>query len=523
MSTSRLDQNHKPGTLRTPLPATPAVGEKSYWACFLHLYQPANQVEEIFLRVVDESYRPLVRGLLAHPQVRITLNLSGALTEQFVAYGCQDLLDGLRLASERGQIEFTDTAKYHALLPFLPDEEIKRQIKLNRETNRRLLGPSYQPQGFFPPEMSYSPNLPPILENLGYRWVVIDEIALNGKPNQVNPKLIYQIKESSLKVFFRRRNPSNLIMGGLVRSFSDFQKGLGDEFFRRNYLITGMDGETFGHHRPGLTEVLFDLLQSDRINHVFFSDLPTLFPETAEAEPLASNWASTEKDIDQGIQFLTWKDPENPIHAWQWELQALAIKSIHSMDMANSQAAKARDKLDRALSSDLFFWASAKPWWSLEVIEAGTWSLLDVIQSIPGVNQDIRQEADALYHQIIAKAFELQRTGFIRNLYHQYREAIRVPFKDKTVGEGKPWVYDAFITFMRREMKEAAEKENFEQALFWRDAIWKLETRNDIYDAIHAVDVLRKKFTEPELAELMDKYKDDYDKVASGQPESRGT
>ena len=351
--------------------------KKVVWVCFLHLYQPANQAEDILKRVVNESYRPLVKHILENSEIKITLNMSGALTEQLVNCGYQDVIDGLKQALERGQIEFTDSAKYHALLPFLPEEEVVRQIKLNRETNRKFFGEFYNPVGFFPPEMAFSQNLLPILKRLGYKWIIVDEIALGGRISQVDTHAVYTVAGEGIFVYFRDRIHSNLIMSALIRKVQDF-KGIKD-FFQKGYLVTGMDGETFGHHRPGLDKLLVNLLKSVDIDHAFISEIPALFPSRKEAILADSTWASTEKDIENNVQFLTWKDQNNIIQTWQWELQGLALSQVQNFDENDPQVSQARKKLDAALSSDHFFWASARPWWSVEVVEAGTWGVLGVI------------------------------------------------------------------------------------------------------------------------------------------------
>jgi len=74
---------------------------------------------------------------------------------------------------------------------------------------------------------------------------------------------------------------------------------------------------------------------------------------------------------------------------------------------------------------------------------------------------------------------------------------------------------------MRRKMWQATKKKNFERAILWRDAIWKLETKNDIYDTIHAVDLLRLEVSDKKLRTLMDRYKEKYKKIKPGQPELR--
>lgn len=471
------------------------------WCNFLHIYQPAKQTKEIFDRVVSESYWPLVKSLLDNSKIKLTLNINGALTERFAAAGYKELLAGLRKASENGQIEFTDSAKYHALLPFLPQKEIARQIKLNRETNQRLIGDSYQPIGFFPPEMAFSPVLTPILEKMGYQWIILDEIAYNGKLNQLNKTVIYEIPNSKFQVFFRERGPSNLIMSAMVRREADLKHYLREEYGRKEYLITGMDGETFGHHRPGLQKLLTQLLTSSEFKHAFISELPPLFPTREKVRPVVSTWASSEKDIEDKIQFASWDDPQNEIQKLQWELQ----KTVLADPKANRQL------LDIGLASDQFFWSSAKPWWSLEEIELGAWTLKEALPN---------KKTNDLYLQIIAKAFEWQRSGKVRQLLKELKETPRIPFKDKTKDE--PWVYDAFLALMRNKMKAAARKENFEEAIIWRDAIWKLETKNDIFDAIHAVDLLRTKIPNGEIVDLMDKYKKQYVHLVSGQPEQRG-
>lgn len=485
------------------------------WVNFLHIYQPANQAADIVTRVANESYRPLLKTLKENPNTKITLNINAALSEQFVSLGFQDLINDIIFVATRGQIEFTGSAKYHALLPFLSEDEIIRQITLNFQTNQKIFGDVYNPKGFFPPEMAYAPLIAPIVEKLGYTWILIDEVGFNGRVAGVDTNVVYTIENTKLSVFFRERTYSNLIMSALVRREEDFKDM--EDFKSKNYLVTGMDGETFGHHRPGLQKLLTGLLTTPDFEHVFIEDLMRDIPARKVIQPVISTWASTEKDIEEGNQFLTWDDPDNTIHRMQWELQQSAIETVKNENIEDSIA---RHLLDEALASDHFFWASARPWWSLEVIESGAWLLLDTIKKTQNVERTINAKALELYYAIIASAFSWQRTGHIKEIYKEYREIPRIPFKDKTAGE--PWVYAAFIELMKIKIKEAVVKENFEEAILWRDAIWKLETKNDLYDSLHAVDLLRQKITNGDVLDMIDKYKLEYQRLASGQPEQRG-
>jgi hypothetical protein len=86
----------------------------------------------------------------------------------------------------------------------------------------------------------------------------------------------------------------------------------------------------------------------------------------------------------------------------------------------------------------------------------------------------------------------------------------------------KPEVYRAFIDTMEKEVQKAARRNEFEKAILWRDAISKIENQDDIYDAIHAIDLLRTVVPSGNLEKLMDKYKKQYKKMRGGQPEQRG-
>ena len=173
------------------------------------------------------------------------------------------------------------------------------------------------------------------------------------------------------------------------------------------------------------------------------------------------------------------------------------------------------------MASDQFFWASGEPWWSIEMIEKGAWSVLNVLKSLPGIKKEEVEKGERYYKDILSIAFWWQRSGKIEKMARKYREIVKIPFKERTVGAGKPEEYSAFIEMMKKKMWEATKKKNFEKAILWRDAIWKLETKNDIYDTIHVVDLLRKEVPDPTLRELMDKYRKKYKRIKSGQPEER--
>jgi alpha-amylase/alpha-mannosidase (GH57 family) len=148
-----------------------------HFAFLFHIYQPPIQIPPVVKQIVNESYRPIVDALRTNPEARITLNINGTLTEQLNDYGYTDLIEGITTLASRDQIEFTGSGKFHPLLPLIPEPEIRRQIELNNETNKKFFGETYNPRGFFPPEMAVSEEVFTTVNDMGFDWMIMSGIA----------------------------------------------------------------------------------------------------------------------------------------------------------------------------------------------------------------------------------------------------------------------------------------------------------------------------------------------------------
>ncbi|MDA2935736.1 UvrB/UvrC motif-containing protein [Patescibacteria group bacterium AH-259-L05] len=469
------------------------------WGFFLHFYQPYNQQLDILERIVNESYRKVIGGLSLNPNMKITININAGLVELLANNGYMDVIEDIKSFAQRGQIEFTGGVKYHPFLPLLPRNEIKRQIELNEKTNKKYFGASWKPQGFFSPELGLSFKVAEAAKEAGFQWIIAEELASPKKPDF---KSIYTIKGlDNFKIIFRDKRISVLILSAIARSARSFIEEIGkDELEKDRYLLTMMDTETFGHHRPGLENLLFQIYNDKKIKKVFVSELVKEFGIDKEIELRDSTWSSEEQDFylekEKQHSFTLWSHPENPIHHLQWEFTHFVIDLVHKLDTKAPYYKEAREKLDKALQSDQFWWASAKPWWSLEMIEAGAFLLKDIVFSIPDISKNKKDKAHEYYRQIIDLAFEWQRSGKIR---HAYREAYgtvhRRPYK-KRVFSGQ---FNAMILEFEDEMNKAVKAQEFEKAIKWRDAIYKLKNEMDIYDVLHIVDDLARSRKLPSL------------------------
>ncbi|TSC53653.1 MAG: Alpha-galactosidase [Parcubacteria group bacterium LiPW_39] len=489
------------------------------WANFLHIYQPFDQTKEILTAVANQSYRRLFSEFRKIPNIKLTLNINAALSEILVREGFRDITEDIKALAAEGKIEFTESAKYHAFLPLLAEAEIERQVIANNRSNKKIFGDVYNPRCFFPPEMAYSEKMAKVVARLGYPIILLDEISHAGKNETAPYDRLFKIKNLETIAVFRQRRMSNLIMSGVIRDAKSFFEALGSASGKNEYLLTAMDGETFGHHRPGLEQFLFEVMAATGENQIFVSEIPRYFPAGGEEiSPVEATWASSENDIQKHQQFFSWQDPKNKIHRLQWQFLNFVLNIFKKQKTATPLL---REKMDQALASDQFFWASGEPWWSIEMIENGAWRMLDALRSISGVSKNEKEKGRNFYNLILDETFAWPRKGKISRLARKYEEWAKIPFKERTIEAGEPEVYQAFIDTMKRKMEEAAANRNFEKAILWRDAIWKLETKNDIYDAIHATHLLRQEVVPGELEKLMDEYKEKYRRMQSGQPELR--
>ncbi len=421
------------------------------------------------------------------PQARLTLNVAAVLVELWDRYGHHDVIQGIRELLERGQIELTESAKYHPLLPKLPEDEIRRQIILNHQTNQKYFGDAYQPRGFFPPEMAYDRKVAGVVAEMGYQWIIAEELSYNLELGAVDYSKIYQIEGLDLKIFFRERDASYKILSGQLGTPKLFLQELGDRINRDEFLLTAMDGETFGHHRPGMEKLLLELYRSPDLKVAQISELPDIFKKRGAVETCPATWALMEKDVEKNIPFARWDDPGNEIHELQWQLLDLAVKTVQisqppevvetrhaaSLRKPKKQWLQARELLDRALHSDQFWWASARPWWSLEMIERGAQDLRGAIEALPGAVAE-KEKARELYLKIITTGFDWQREGKVEELSHQEDEEIRM-----RTDEGLPKLpkeeLEKMVSSIRREMLEVVKKEEYERAAQLRDRIKELE------------------------------------------------
>ena len=419
-----------------------------FWAPLLHFYQPPTQLDWVLDKICGESYRPLIKVFRENPSAKVTVNINAILTELLWDHGKRDVPRWLARLAENGQLEFTGSGKYHPILPLISQHEMKRQITLNHQTNKRLLGQNFSPQGFFPPEMCYDHEIVKPIIDSGHKWFVLSGVACPTEkwPMDVIHEVV--IDGEKIAVFFRDDILSNKIsfQGVNATGFLDHLEQLREG--RENiYVITAMDAETFGHHIKDweqlfLEEVYQSLevekslgkgvkqlrllakehqnilrirekVEASDIEVVTISQLLSLFPRGSSIEPKPSSWSTSGEDIAAGNPYPLWLDPNNRIHQLQWEHLNIGINMVEkAIEIADNDASKsyahiARGLLDRALHSDQFWWASKRPMWDINLIHRGLMQqaevMLNAYKAIKTSNGSDEDKKEYGYREITAR------------------------------------------------------------------------------------------------------------------------
>ncbi len=402
-----------------------------YVALLLHIYQPPIQTPAILKQITRESYHPLINLHIQNESAKITLNINGSLLELMEFYQDEKFLTGLKKLVERKQFDLLGSSCYHAILPLIPKEEILRQIELNEEIHRKVIGEKLiQIQGFWLPEMAYEYRVIAPLVEKGYSWTILSSVACsNGElPDNYIPEV-----EENFTTFFRNDLLSNLISFShpTVDEFYSELKGKKNPENEDYYVIIAMDGETFGHHVKGLIEdflePLYNKIDADQhVQLVTISQLPKIFTEKKKICPLPSSWSTSAEDLQQGVPFPLWADPTNRIHHLQKTIMnhtlfliGLAQKSYNNVEKPDNEIKgryqNARKWLDQGLHSCQLWWASGKPWYSSEMILKGLNQLIlsasEALKVILWNSQNSQDKDNAL--RIFDEIFEAQKEMFL--------------------------------------------------------------------------------------------------------------
>lgn len=189
-------------------------------------------IEQAFPRL----YRAGVESLLSEREIPAVIDLSG-ITIRWLERIAPDILDGIRELAARGQVDIAG-CQYACSVNANTDElTTLESCRLGMEIAREVLDPSAD--GFFCQEMSYHPQIPWVLGQIGARWTV-----LRGRRGEDHPTRVRGLDGSELDVAWQVYHGA----GELLRDLNDIADG--------TYHVLGCDFEML----PDLSAVRDELL-----------------------------------------------------------------------------------------------------------------------------------------------------------------------------------------------------------------------------------------------------------------------
>jgi predicted glycosyl hydrolase (DUF1957 family) len=348
------------------------------WLNFLHIYQPANSAPKEILEASKRSYWRIVRALEKNSDIKFTINISGCLFLAWKELGCHDLINRFVSLIKKGQLEITGTAAYHPFMPRISRKEMMEQIKENEEILKEFLGRDFKAKGFFIPEMAYHPNISKTVKKAGYEWIILDEIAYNGKIGIADISKAYLDKRSGLKIIFRSRKFS-------TGYFPDKFK----EALDKQIVITATDGELYGLRHMDPKGNFEKMLERKDIKTMTISQYLKDKEVSEIIRPLNCSWESNEEELKDNNPYFLWHNPKNKIHMQIWKF-ADSVNKILDKYKNDENYAWARWHLVRGLASCAFWWASEKDFrhvfgpqaWNPDEIEKRVDELVRAVRSL---------------------------------------------------------------------------------------------------------------------------------------------
>jgi predicted glycosyl hydrolase (DUF1957 family) len=343
------------------------------------MYQPSFQDSEVLRQIDKECYKPLLRMLEEHDNVKISLNINAVLIDMLEESDLSDTIELLKNLESNNKIEIVGTAKFHPILPLISQIEAEHQIEMNEEVIRKKFH-NWKRGGFFPPELSISSQVAKFIRRSGYKWVIMSGIAC---PNKWLYNQIYT-SPNGLMLYFRDDILSNKIAFNDI-SAKEFIEQLGANFEENHenkkdkFFITAMDSETFGHHikkfeRIFLSKTLELINEQKKIKIEFISNLEKYFPiHKDKIIPRESSWSTTYDDMQENIPYPLWDHPDNRVHSLFWKIiRSLnnLMNLVENLNLKNEWEVErysdtARWFYDRGICSDTTWWANP---------DRGTWS-----------------------------------------------------------------------------------------------------------------------------------------------------
>ncbi|MHA1343282.1 MAG: hypothetical protein ACTSQG_04815, partial [Promethearchaeota archaeon] len=231
--------------------------KKIYLIFVLHAYQPPTQDINVLKKIDNDCYKQVFNLLSNFEDIKINLNINSVLIELFYEYGIDDTLDIIKNLYYENKIQICGSAKYHPILPLIPEKEIYRQIKMDEELKKNAIDKAWKGKVFFPPELAINSSVSNIVKNLGYKSIILSGIACPAEEKGVDwPYNKIYCSPNGLQLSFRDDILSNKIAFNKITA-EEFIENIGSLYATNSFFELCLDLETFGHHIKNYEKTFF--------------------------------------------------------------------------------------------------------------------------------------------------------------------------------------------------------------------------------------------------------------------------
>jgi len=137
-----------------------------------HFHQPVDNFDWVYEDSFKKAYGPLIENIFKYPEVKVTLHFSGNLLEWFIK-NKPDLIKKVKEMAKRGQIEIIGGGYYEPIFAIIPYRDKIAQIKKLSELIKKEFG--LEVKGAWLSERVWEPNYPSFLNDVGLKYVIVDD------------------------------------------------------------------------------------------------------------------------------------------------------------------------------------------------------------------------------------------------------------------------------------------------------------------------------------------------------------
>jgi len=147
--------------------------EKSiYLPIVFHFHQPVDNFGWVFEDVYKKSYEPLIDNIYQFEDIKITLHFSGNLLEWLLNHK-PEFVKKIKIMAKRGQIEIIGGGYYEPIFAIIPYRDKIAQMEKLSDLIKKEFG--LEVKGAWLSERVWEPNYPSFLNDVGLKYVIVDD------------------------------------------------------------------------------------------------------------------------------------------------------------------------------------------------------------------------------------------------------------------------------------------------------------------------------------------------------------